>query len=457
MKREKIAWMLSILLLALLALEVPRGMAQRDNDYAFVRTLVDIHRQVVDNYNSDITAKKLEDGAIEGMLNQLDPYSVYIPPEKEGDLNRMLGENFPGVGIQLDQLPDGKIEVVSPIDGSPALKAGVQAGDIILAVDGKSLDGLKVEDAVKHITGKLGSPLTLRVQHVTGEIVDLTMTRQEIVFPSVKGFDRNADNSWNYFVRDNPRIAYLRITQFTPDTADRVRDALLPIIKQGFAGLVLDLRWNPGGRLEEAEKLANLFLARGQVIVKTKGRARPEVVSTATGADRLPDFKMIVLVNEHSASASEILAGCLQEDGRAVVLGTRTYGKGSVQEIMQLDDHEGKLKLTVAYWYLPHGRRVQREKDSKEWGVEPTIVVPMDAAGQEGIFKERFEQESFHRPAVKSTTRTSPASQPATQPVDVQLEAAVNALVVSDALKPSTQTAGDFPATIPATTPVTQP
>ena len=226
----------------------------------------------------------------------------------------------------------------------------------------------------------------------------------------------------------------MRLTQFTPDTADRLREALQPLLRDGMKSLILDLRWNPGGRLDEAEKVANLFISQG-VIVSTKGRNRQEMISRADPALALPGptFPMIVLVNEHSASAAEIVAGALMDNQRAVVLGTRTYGKGSVQEMIPLEENEGKLKLTVAYWYLPSGRLVQRTKDAKDWGVDPQIVVPMDAAVEEKIFVERSEQELFHRPAVKTSTHPTTAestTQPTTQPVDTQFQAAVNALLV---------------------------
>ena len=173
MNREKMAWMISLLLLALLAFEVPHGMAQRDDDYKFVRTLVDIHRQVADNYVKSVDSTKLEDGAIDGLMSQLDPYSIYIPVKQEAEFDRMLEGNFPGVGIQLDTLSDGRIEVVSPIDGSPALKAGVEAGDIILAVNGESVAGLHIDDVIKKITGKLGTSVMLQLHHVSGEDVTL--------------------------------------------------------------------------------------------------------------------------------------------------------------------------------------------------------------------------------------------------------------------------------------------
>jgi len=428
MKREKIAWTLSVLLIAILAFQLPRGLAQRDNDYAFVRTLVDIHRQVVNNYVEPIDEPKLENGAIDGMLNQLDPYSVYVPPQKQKDFDQMLDGAFEGVGIQLNQLDDGRIEVVTPIDGSPAFKAGVQAGDIVLKVNGETIEGLRLADVIGKIKGPLGSEVNLRVRHDNGEEADLKMSRQEVVVPTIKGHSRKPDNSWDYYVCDDPKIAYIRITQFTPDTYDNLRKPLEDLLKNGMRGLILDLRWNPGGRLDQAIKIVNLFVSQG-TIVKTKGRNRAEVIEKATAADTLPRFPMIVLVNEHSASASEIVAGSLMDNHRAVVVGTRSYGKGSVQELIPLEGNSGELKLTVAYYYLPSGRLVHRKKGATDWGVEPQILVPMDEATERKVFQERYDDELLKRPRPKSMTRLTATQAAATQPIDTQLQQALNSML----------------------------
>jgi carboxyl-terminal processing protease len=437
MNREKLAWSVSVLLMALLAFQMPRGLAQRDNDYAFVRTLVDIHRQVSNNYVDPIEAPKLENGAIDGMLSQLDPFSVYVPPAKQEEFDRMLEGSFKGVGIQLNQTDDGKIEVVTPIDGSPAFKAGVMAGDIITKVNGESVEGQRLPEVIKRISGKLGSEVTLHVRHATGEEADLTMTREEVVVPTIKGYSRKQDNTWDYYACEDPKIAYVRMTQFTPDTYEKLRAVLTGLMSNGMKGLILDLRWNPGGRLDEAEKIVNLFIDHGTIVV-TRGRNRPETVRKATPESTLPKFPMVVLVNEHSASASEIVAGSLMDNKRAVVVGARTYGKGSVQELIPLEGNNGELKLTVAYYYLPSGRLVHKKKDATDWGVQPQIVVPMDDATERKVMDQRYEQELFRRPVAKASTNPTtqpgsaslgPSTKPTTQPVDTQLQAAVNTLI----------------------------
>ena len=478
MNRERIAWMVSVVLIALLAFQLPGTMAQRDDDYSFVRTLVDIHRQVANHYVENVGDSDLRQGAIDGMLSELDPYSMYVPPAKQEEFDRMLEGSYKGVGIQLNQLENGNIEVVTPIDGSPAFEAGVQAGDIILKVNGESLEGLRLPDVIKKIGGPLGTEVTLTVRHVPGDEQTMTMTRQEIVLPTIKGYERRTDNAWDFYVCDDPKIAYVRITQFTSETADKLRAAIEPLLSEGMQGLILDVRFNPGGRLEEAEQVVDLFLEKG-TIVSIKGRARAERAREASAPGTLPQFPMIVLVNEHSASASEIVAGSLMDNKRALVLGTRTYGKGSVQEVIPLDSKSGELKLTVAYYYLPSGRLVHRKKDATDWGVEPQIHVPMDEATQRKVMLERFEAENFKRPVVKTTTRpttqqaqasgTQPATQPA-QMADTQLQRAVDTLVALIVLQgnrselalatPRADAPGatvDIELTAPTTAPTTTP
>src|SRR6476619_6243277 len=176
MNREKLAWLVSIGLIAVLALQIPGSLATRDDDYSFVRTLVDIHRQVSSNYVENVDEQDLREAAINGMLGELDPFSVYVPPAKQEDFDRMLENSFKGVGIQLDQRPEGgPIEVVTPIDGSPAFRAGVQAGDIILKVNGESIEGLRLPEVIKKIAGKIGTEVKLFVRHVTGEEAELKM------------------------------------------------------------------------------------------------------------------------------------------------------------------------------------------------------------------------------------------------------------------------------------------
>jgi carboxyl-terminal processing protease len=441
MTRERAAWLISVVLLAVLAFQLPGSVAQRDDDYAWVRTLVEVHRQVVANYVEPVDDDKLKEHAIDGMLSELDPYTVYVPAEKEQAFDFLIEGKFNGVGITLDLL-DGKCTVLTPLDGSPADRAGIEAGDVITKVNGDSIDGWQLDDIVKHVTGPAGTPVTLTINR-GGKDIDFTMTREEIVLPTVMGYDRNKDDSWNYWLRQDPKIAYIRITQFDANTGDDLRAALAGVsaqpgssdtpglLQSGMKGLILDLRFNPGGRLDQAIKVLNMFLPKDAVIVTTRGRNRPEQITRADGNGTLPNFPMIVLINEHSASAAEIVSGCLKDNHRALIVGARSYGKGSVQEVIPLDDHGGELKMTVAYYYLPSGRLVHRKKDATDWGVEPQIIVPVDDEGQHDIREGMVLRDTIRHPTTQaSVTRptTLASTQPSTRPIDPQLDQALNTM-----------------------------
>jgi len=453
MNREKIAWFVSGSVLCYLALQVPGSLAQRDEDFRFVRTLVDIYRQVDTNYVEDVEQKTLQQAAISGMLNSLDPYTMYVPGDEQDAFNDALDGNFKGVGIRLNINAAGQIEIVTPIDDSPAWKAGVLPGDIILKIDGESVVGKRIEDIVDKVKGPDGTNVTLTLQRQTDvdKTLDITLTRSSFAVPMIKGFARNADNTWTYWADEKAKIAYVRLTQFTPEIGAKITILAQQLMADGMKGLVFDVRFNPGGRLEEAEQLIDLFVKEG-VMVTVKGRNRPEQKIMAKPEGTLPDFPMVVLVNEHSASASEVLAGALKDNHRATVVGARTYGKGSVQEVMPLDANAGELKITVAYWYLPSGKRVQKLKDATEWGVEPDVVVPMDDAQQERLVTAQVTSEMMRlkspttKPATRLTTgattqsktlatpraitepTTQATTEPSTQSIDPQLDKAIDVI-----------------------------
>ena len=456
MNRERLAWLVSIVLLAILTFELPGTLGQRDDEYSWVRTVVEIHREILDNYVDPVDDNQLKQKAIDGMISALDdPYTVYVPPDNQAEFDKELGGEFSGVGISLRQ-ENGKMVVISPIDNGPADKAGIDAGDIITKVDGKSIEGKPIDEVVKLVSGPVGSPVVLTVDR-EGKSLDFTLHRQQIVLPTVLGYSRNADDSWDYIVSTNPKIAYVRITQFDEKTFDEMKAAFLGadghsgLMADGIKGLILDLRFNPGGQLQQAIKIVNLFIRQG-VIVRTVGRNSPEEIDRASpDALTLPYFfHMIVLVNDRSASAAEIVSGALQDNRRAVVLGQRTFGKGSVQRVIQLGQDDGTLKMTVAHWYLPNGRLVSRKKDSKEWGVEPQIIIPENDAGEENIEKlmERREAIRFH----PYTTTTVPSTQPTTAPIDAQFDQALTTLtglIVLDQNKHIVATQMDLPTTSP--------
>lgn len=466
MKRERIVWTVSVLLMSILALNLSYSFAARDDEYAFVRRLIDIQRQVLNNYVDPVQEPDLQQAAIDGMLDKLDPYTVYIPPGQQEQFDRAMERSFTGVGITLSQGPEGIIQI-SPIDDSPALSAGILPGDILLKVDGEQVKGLTTNQITKKISGQINTAVTLTVLHPSQQQADVQITRQQIVVPTVTGYSRNTDNSWNYYLARNPDIAYVRVSQFTGETMDRLQNILsndqqTGLIDQGAKGLIIDLRWNPGGLLDQATQMVDLFVADG-VIVSTRGRNRPEQIKKASAAGTLPDFPIVVLVNEHSASAAEIVSGSLRDNHRATIVGQRTFGKGSVQEVIKFDNgNDGELKLTVAYYYLPSGRLVHKLKDAKDWGVEPNLIVPLDESQQESVLTQIEQREERHPiyppgitpPLSRPTTTSQPATTQATQPAaDTQLEMAL--LTMRGLIASPTGTT--LPATSAAMAPTSRP
>ena len=435
MNREKLAWSASVALLAVVAFQVPGTLAQRDDDYAFVRTLADVHRRVADNYVDPVDEAKLKQASIEGMLEQLDPYTNYVPPEHRDAFDQMLTGNFKGVGIKFDQRPDGTFEVVTPVDGSPAAASEIEPGDTLLAVDGKPLIGLTREQLPELIRGPIDTDVTLTVRHPDGRLAEVKLKRAEVHQPDVKGYARRPDQSWDYLIRDQPRLGYVRLSEFTGSSHDEVRAAIDQLVAQHMTGLVLDLRFNGGGELDQAERIINMLVPKGRTILTTRGRVRPEHRDVSDGQDfvtvgkseiarpTLPNFPLVVLVNDNSASASEIVSGSLMDNNRAVVVGQRTFGKGSVQDVVDLPDGGGVLKMTVAYYYLPSGRLVHRRKDAADWGVQPQVSVVMDAAAEANLVRQWDAAEIFRRKGATTRPTTRPGDD------DPQLHAAIDTLL----------------------------
>jgi carboxyl-terminal processing protease len=341
--------------------------------------------------------KKLFEGAMQGMMSQLgDKKSSYIPPVESKEFLELLDGEFEGVGIVLDQ-QTRELTVLNPVYGSPAAEAGIRAGDKILRIDGRSTQGLSRQDSVALIRGKLGEPVTLTVQHVGDEKpVEVNIVRGTVREETVLGETRNADGSWNYFLPGKDRIAYVRITSFTKNTFDEFKHVLKELAAHGMKGLILDLRNNPGGIFDVACDVCKLFVKQG-IIVEKRGRHGQIAESfRADGAAPYPDLPLAVLVNGLSASASEIVASCLQDHHRAVIIGERSYGKGTVQQVYELDHDAGALKLTIATYSRPSGQNINRRPDAKKddtWGVlpDPGFEVPLnnDELVRWSVWRER--------------------------------------------------------------------
>ncbi|MEM9883526.1 MAG: S41 family peptidase, partial [Planctomycetota bacterium] len=293
--------------------------------------------------------------------------------------NESIESEFTGIGAEVS-IENNRLHIVTPLEDSPAWKAGVMAGDTVLEIEGTDTFDLPINDAIKLLKGPAGTDVTIKVRHANGEEATLTITRDRIEVQTVRGFSRNADHGYDYFLDRDAGVGYLRITQFGVPTAGEVEAKLRELKDDGLSALILDLRYNPGGLLDAAVKISDLFLTEGQTVVSVRGRAVPETVYRSTGDTLLPGIPVVVLANPFSASASEIVAGALSENDRALFVGERTFGKGSVQQPKMLSGDQGVLKITNAYYYLPTGRNIHRRADAETWGVDPSddAYVPMN-------------------------------------------------------------------------------
>jgi len=349
--------------------------AKRDEDYELMRLFADTFEQIERNYVKDVDRRQLIQAAIRGMVTQLDPYSNYISPEELKRFNQEVEQEFGGIGIQVQMDPKTRrLMVMTPLPGTPAYKAGIKSGDLIMEIEGKSSEGISLEEAVKSLQGKPGTDVTIGVQHVGSDKTEpVKLTRALIQVSTVLGDTHKPDDSWNFFLDGDSKIAYIRLTHFGRRSADELQEVLESLKEEGLKGLVLDLRFNPGGLLGQATKIADLFLESG-TIVSVKGRNTDNRVWTAEKDGTFSGFPMAILVNRFSASASEIVSAALQDHKRAIIVGERSWGKGSVQNVIELEGGNSALKLTTAQYLRPSGRNIHKfpgAKDDEEWGVGP--------------------------------------------------------------------------------------
>jgi carboxyl-terminal processing protease len=352
---------------------------KQDEYFELMQTFVDTFEQVDRNYVKDVDRRKLLEAALRGMIKELDPYSSYIPPEELARFNQQVDQQFGGIGIQVQPDPrTRRILVISPLPDTPAYKAGVRAGDIVTEVEGYDTEDMPLSRAVELMKGPPGDTVSIKVRHLSAtEDEEISMERAIISVKSVLGDKYGEKGKWDFVVDKEQKIGYIRLTQFGRKSAEELAEAIDTLQKQGMKGLVLDLRFNPGGLLSQAVEISDLFIDSG-TIVSTEGKNTAKRTFSATKAGTLPNFPMAVLINRFSASASEILSACLQDHKRAVVIGERSWGKGSVQNVIELESGASALKLTTAGYLRPSGKNIHRFPDSKvtdEWGVHPDDEV----------------------------------------------------------------------------------
>jgi carboxyl-terminal processing protease len=400
-----------------------------DDDYLrLFKLFADAFDQVDRNYVKEVDRRRLMEAAIRGMLSELDPYSGYISPQQLQAFKSGVEAEFGGVGVQVT-VESGHLVVISPLVGSPAYRAGVAAGDRILEIDGRSADGITVDEAVRRMQGRIGDPVVLKIKHPQASDAETLNLRRELIrMETVMGDVRLPNDQWKWMYDEEKKLGYIRVNAFGRHTAEELRKALEDLTKQQLRGLVLDLRFNPGGLLPAAIEVADLFVSSGR-IVSTEGRNTKTKTWDAREPGTFSRFPMAVLVNRYSASASEIVAACLQDHARAVIVGERTWGKGSVQNVVDLEDGASLLKLTTADYHRPSGKNIHRYPDSTEkdtWGVVPNegFQVALSRAEMTQLTDLRRAKDVVRKPA-ESPSSPAPAA-PAF--VDRQLQKALEYL-----------------------------
>jgi carboxyl-terminal processing protease len=393
MKRRAIFTLVIVTLLLNLAVgakiyfSAARVAADNDNSSANFAVFNDAIQKIRNEYvdGKNLTYQQLVYSALRGAVGRLDPHSEFLDADEFQQLQDDTEGQFGGLGLVV-AMRAGQITVISPMADTPGARAGILAGDQIVRVEGQNVSGQPLGGVVKLLRGDPGSSVTLTVRRpASGATKDYTLQRAIIQMQMVKDIHGQRE-----FPLDANHIGYIRVTQFGDSTADDLEAALVQLKKQGLQGLILDLRWNPGGLLDQAVAVCEKFLPRGQLVVSTEGRHQADKYF-AQGGDEIKNVPIVILVNLGSASAAEIVTGCLQDLHRAVVLGEKTFGKGSVQTIFPLNDGSA-LKLTVAKYYTPSHKVIH------EHGITPDILVPITDA-EEAALLGRDEGGDLDAPA----------------------------------------------------------
>jgi carboxyl-terminal processing protease len=396
------------------------------NTYKNLKIFTEVLDMVEKNYVEPVEGEKLMQGAINGMMKSLDPHSSFMTAEMYKELEVETRGSFGGIGIEITILKD-VLTVVSPIEGTPAYKAGIKAGDQIIRIEGQSTKDILITEAVKKLRGPKDTPVTITIfREGMDKPKDVVITRSVIQIKSVR------------FRIYDEHIGYLRIAAFQERTGEDVKKAVrdLEAKARPLRGIVIDLRNNPGGLLNQSVEVSDVFLKKG-VIVSTRGRSKGmESKAIARNDNDEPTCPIVVLVNEGSASAAEIVAGALQDNGRAVILGTQTFGKGSVQTVIPLENGAA-VKLTTARYYTPNGRSIQAE------GITPDIVVKLARPAEEKetaddlLIRERDLQGHIKSPAENSDSKTAETTKREMSDLvrDNQLKNAIDILKSWDILK----------------------
>ncbi len=357
-RRIRVLLILALLTVVIVISGVHHRVVAREEAYDTLKVFTEVITLVQSNYVESIESKELIYGAIRGMLETLDPHSSFMTPDVYKEMQVETQGSFGGLGIEIT-VQDHQLTVVAPIDDTPADRAGIHAGDRIIRIDDKPTKDMTLLEAVRKLRGPKGTQVNVTILRDGEEPFNVTITRDIIAVHSVRVSELLEDG-----------VGYIRLVSFQERTARDLEESLTKLKEQGMRGLILDMRNNPGGLLSQAVQATDLFLEKGKLIVSTEGRVQNQNLRFVDEHDNPEKFPMVVLVNRGSASASEIVAGALQDHQRAILIGTPTFGKGSVQTVIPLNDGSG-LRLTTARYFTPNRRAIQGAGLTPDITVEP--------------------------------------------------------------------------------------
>ena len=420
MPKRNLAWMLVVVVIALVLWQMPPIIAERDSVIRNFGTLNEVRTQILRDYVAPVDNRQLVDAAVraaaEAMVHSLnDPHARYFDARENQRFERWSEGMTGGIGIDVGII-DGRIVVQTVAPGTPAAGAGLRHGDRIVAVEGQAVEHIGLLESISLLSGEPGQDVHLRIERPNEAPREATLIRVPLQINPIRGWRRDANGWWDFFLDRSAGIAYIRLTEFLRNAPAELDNAIHQTLEQGARAWILDLRENRGGLLDAAVEVADRFLKSG-VIVSTRGRTSDERQWNAELDGTYPELPLFVLVNEWTASSAEIVAGAVRDHHRAEIVGERTYGKGSVQELFPLSDGSA-IKLTTRHYYLPSGACIQKSADAEqtgaEWGVAPTIPVHMTSE-QRAAWLQRWSTGDWGSDA-------GPASMPAATEASAEAE-----------------------------------
>lgn len=406
MPTRNLNWLFTALVVSLLC----HGEANRNRFAGLLSESID---KITALYVEPVDARALFEGGMDGMMAQLDPYSGYISAADYQQFRVDIEQQFGGIGIEVG-MENEQLTVLNPVPGKPAYEAGLMAGDIIVSIDGVNVQDATLDDAVRLMRGEIGTEVVVEVQHRGEQVTSkYTIRRARIDIESIRGDRRDAQGNWVFTLEDHPRIGYIRLASFGDHTTSDLYTALESVSGQ-LDGVIMDLRGNAGGLLDAAVEICNMFIPAGEVIVTTRGRDS-QIVDEFRAEHApvvAPSLRVVVLVDRFSASASEIFAACLQDHDRATIVGERSWGKGTVQNVIDLEGGKSAMRLTTQTYWRPSGENIHRHRTDTEeaaWGVrpKPEDLVEFTTDEYKQVYLQRRQRDLVPRPAEQAQDRAT--------------------------------------------------